>query len=41
MAQVESFYMGEGENNGEQIFNEFAKKHAHLFEGEFTNDESE
>ena len=41
MERVEAFYMGEGENNGEAIFNEFAKKHEGIFEGNFTDSDAE
>ena len=41
MEKVEQFYMGEGDQNGEQIFNEFAVKHAHHFEGDFQEDDQE
>lgn len=32
MDKIEEFYFGDDENSGEQIFNRFAAKHAHLFE---------
>ena len=41
MARVEQFYMGDGEDSGEQIFNRFAQKHAHLFEQDFEVDGTE
>ena len=41
MAKVEEFYMGEGNNSGEYIFDQFAKKHASLFDDEFDLDGSE
>ena len=41
MEKVEQFYMGEGEQSGEAIFNEFAAKHASLFEGDFHEDDQE
>ena len=41
IAKVEQFYMGEDENSGEQIFNNFAAKHAHLFEDYFAEDGTE
>ena len=31
MQKIEEFYFGDGEDSGEQIFNRFAEKHAHLF----------
>jgi len=34
MNKIEDFYFGDGEQCGEYIFNEFAKKHHHLFEAE-------
>lgn len=34
MRKVEDFYFGDGECTGEQIFNTFAKRHAHLFTAE-------
>ena len=35
MEKLEDFYMSDGEYSGETIFNDFASKHSHLFEGEF------
>jgi len=35
MDKIEEFYFGEDENSGEQVFNRFAEKHAHLFEDGF------
>ena len=35
--KVEEFFMGDGEDGGEAIFNNFAEKHHHLFEGDFAN----
>ena len=32
MAQVEKFYFDDDAASGEQIFNAFAAKHAHLFD---------
>ncbi len=32
MEKVEDFYFGDGEENGEVIFNKFAAKHAQLFD---------
>lgn len=32
MEKVESFYFDDGEDSGEEIFNRFAEKHAHLFD---------
>lgn len=32
MQKVEEFYFEDGEESGEEIFNRFAEKHAHLFE---------
>ena len=32
MSKVEEFYFSDAENSGEALFNEFAKKHEHLFE---------
>jgi hypothetical protein len=34
MEKVEEFYFGDGEENGEVIFNKFAEKHAALFDTE-------
>jgi hypothetical protein len=31
MASIENFYFSDGPESGETIFNEFAKKHQHLF----------
>jgi hypothetical protein len=31
MQKIEEFYFDDGEDSGEQIFNRFAEKHAHLF----------
>ena len=31
MHKIEEFYFDDGEDSGEQIFNRFAEKHAHLF----------
>ena len=41
MEKVEMFYMSDGENSGEHIFNQFAKKHAAIFEGDFTDSDAE
>ena len=41
MARVEQFYMGEGDDCGEAIFNKFAEQHAAIFEGDFEGDEAE
>ena len=41
MSKVEQFYMGEGEECGEAIFNKFAEKHASLFEGDFEGEDAE
>jgi hypothetical protein len=32
MQRVEEFYFEDGEDSGEEIFNRFAEKYAHLFE---------
>lgn len=32
MQKVEDFYFSDGPDSGEQIFNNFAEKHAHLFD---------
>jgi len=32
MEKIEEFYFGDDEDSGEQMFNRFAEKHAHLFE---------
>lgn len=32
MDKLEEFYFGDDPDSGEQIFNKFAEKHAHLFE---------
>lgn len=32
MQKVEEFYFEDGEDSGEEIFNRFAEKYAHLFE---------
>jgi len=32
MQKVEEFYFEDGDDSGEEIFNRFAAKHAHLFE---------
>ena len=32
MAKVEEFYMGDGDDSGEAIFNKFAEQHAAKFE---------
>ena len=34
MEKVEEFYFGDGEENGEVIFNKFAAKHAAMFDAE-------
>ncbi len=41
MQKIEAFYFDEGEDSGEQIFNRFAEKHAHLFEDKFKAGEAE
>ena len=35
MQKFEEYFMSNEEDSGEQVFNRFAEKHAHLFEGEF------
>ena len=35
MNKVEEFYMGDGPDSGENIFNEFAAKHSDKFEGDY------
>ena len=35
MGEVEDFYMADGDEGGEAIFNKFAEKHAHVFEGNY------
>ena len=32
MEKIEDFYFGDGEENGESVFNRFAAKHAHHFD---------
>ena len=32
MRKIESFYFDDGEDSGEEQFNKFAAKHAHMFE---------
>ncbi len=32
MQKIEDFYFDEGEDSGEQVFNRFAEKYAHLFD---------
>ena len=32
---LEEYYMGDGEDKGEAVFNNFAVKHAHLFVEDF------
>lgn len=32
MQKIESFYFDDGEESGEQQFNNFAKKYSHLFD---------
>lgn len=32
MEKVEAFYFGDEEDSGEEIFNKFAAKYAHLFD---------
>ena len=39
MEKVEEFYMADGDEGGEAIFNKFAEKHAHVFEGNYDNAE--
>jgi hypothetical protein len=34
MQRVEDFYFDDGPDSGEQIFNRFAEKHAHLFDAD-------
>ena len=41
MQQIEEFYFGDGEDSGEQIFNRFAEKHAHLFTEGFNAQDGE
>ena len=39
MSKFEEYFMGDGEESGEQVFNRFAAKHADKFEGEFGDGE--
>ena len=32
MEKIENFYFDEGDDSGEQIFNRFAEKYAHMFD---------
>lgn len=41
MEKIEEFYFGDGEENGESVFNGFAAKHAHLFDEDCDAVESE
>ena len=40
MAKVEEFYMGDGPESGETIFNEFAANHSSKFEGDYDSPEN-
>ena len=41
MNKIEEFYFGDSEQSGEALFNEFAKKHETLFEGDDDGDMKE
>ena len=39
--KIEDFYFGDDENNGEQMFNNFAHTYSHLFSADMTATDSE
>ena len=41
MARVGEFYMGDGDDSGEAIFNNWAKDYASVFEGDFESEAAE
>ena len=36
MGTIEAFYFGDGPESGEKLFNDFAEKHADIFEDDLT-----
>ena len=40
MSKIEEFYMSNGSNSAEEIFDKFAVKHAAIFDGDFADAEN-